>query len=110
MLEKTNRFNLLYDFYEPLLTDKQKRYLEDYYVHDCSLGEIAEAHNVSRQAVYEQLKRAEALLEAYEEKLGLLRKHQERLGLIARLRALLEAQGCLGAEAERLLAQLAEAD
>lgn len=32
-LEKTNRINRLFDFYEPLLTEKQQMFLK-YYFHD----------------------------------------------------------------------------
>ncbi|RYM07206.1 putative DNA-binding protein [Sporolactobacillus sp. THM7-7] len=86
MLEKIIRVNALYDFYQPLLTDKQQEYLNLYYLNDFSLGEIAERCHVSRQAVYDNLKRAESTLETFEDKLGLYRKYQARLALIAELR------------------------
>jgi len=73
-LEKLFRINNLYDFYGRLLTDHQKRFVELYYGQDLSLGEIAENYNVSRQAVYDTLKRAEQLLFGYEDKLGLVAK------------------------------------
>ena len=44
-----------------------------YYLDDYSLGEIAEEYDVSRQAVYDNIKRTEAMLEEYEEKLYYLR-------------------------------------
>ena len=75
-LEKTNRINLLFDFYGPLLTDKQRLFLKYHYLHDYSLGEIAADFAISRQAVYEHLKRAEQMLESYEERLGLLKRHE----------------------------------
>lgn len=74
MLEKTTRMNYLFDFYQSLLTPKQKSYMSLYYLDDFSLGEIAEEFEVSRQAVYDNIKRTEAMLEEYEEKLGLLNK------------------------------------
>ncbi|RYL95366.1 putative DNA-binding protein [Sporolactobacillus sp. THM7-4] len=86
MLEKIIRVNALYDFYQPLLTPRQQEYLDLYYLNDFSLGEIAERCHVSRQAVYDNLKRAESALEAFEEKLGLFRKYQARLELISELR------------------------
>lgn len=86
MLEKILRVNALYDFYQPLLTPKQQEYLDLYYLNDYSLGEIAERCSVSRQAVYDNLKRAESTLEALEEKLGLFRKYQARQVLIAAIR------------------------
>ena len=78
MLDKTTRVNLLYDFYAPLLTEKQKEYMELYYLEDYSLGEVAEVKNVSRQAVYDNIKRTENVLEAYEEKLLLYEKFNKR--------------------------------
>ncbi|CAH1203079.1 hypothetical protein PAECIP111891_02223 [Paenibacillus allorhizoplanae] len=81
MLEKTNRINLLFDFYEALLTDKQRTFLELYFHDDYSLGEIAENFTISRQAVYEHIKRAELTLQEYESKLKLLHKHEQRMKL-----------------------------
>ena len=70
-IAKTNRINALFEFYEPLLTKKQMEYLAQYYRDDFSLGEIAENYNVSRQAVYDNIKRTEKILEEYESKLQL---------------------------------------
>jgi uncharacterized protein len=84
-LEKTNRINLLFDFYAPLLTEKQRTFLS-YYVHDdFSLGEIAAEFAISRQAVYEHIKRAEMTLEEYEGKLQLLGKHERRVALFQQI-------------------------
>ena len=57
-----------------------------YYLEDFSLGEIAEENHVSRQAVYDNIKRTEAMLEEYEEKLSLFVKFQERSKLIKEIR------------------------
>ncbi len=84
-LEKTQRINLLLDCYGDLLTAKQQQYLKYYYQEDYSLSEIAEILAVSRNAVYDNLKKAIKSLEKYEEKLGLMKKHQERLDLIQRI-------------------------
>ncbi|MBO0476732.1 putative DNA-binding protein [Vagococcus sp. DIV0080] len=70
-IEKTNRMNALFEFYSTLLTEKQMNYIELYYGDDLSLGEIAEEYGVSRQAVYDNIKRTEKLLETYEKKLHL---------------------------------------
>lgn len=79
MLQKTVRLNGLYDIYHPLLTPKQRDYLQFYYLEDYSLAEIAEYFQVSRQAVYDNIKRTESILENYEEKLQLYEKRKERL-------------------------------
>ena len=89
MLEKTTRMNYLYDFYYSLLTQKQQSYMSLYYLDDYSLGEIAEEYDISRQAVYDNIKRTEAMLEAYEEKLGLFQKFQERGKLFTHVKELL---------------------
>ncbi|MCP8616549.1 putative DNA-binding protein [Salirhabdus salicampi] len=90
MLEKTTRINYLFDFYQQLLTAKQSNYMEMYYLEDYSLGEIAESFNVSRQAVYDNIRRTETMLEEYEEKLLLYEKFQQRKFHIRQLRAKLE--------------------
>lgn len=84
-LEKKQRVNLLMDCYIDLLTDKQKDYLMLYYEEDLSLAEIAEDLNVSRNAVFDNLKRAVNLLEDYENKLHLLEKHIQRMELIGKI-------------------------
>lgn len=73
-MEKIAWINMLFDFYGQLLTDKQQKFVELYFGHDLSLGEIAENFSVSRQAVHDTLKRAEYLLNDYENKLGLVGK------------------------------------
>lgn len=85
MLEKTTRVNLLYDFYHGLLTEKQRLYTELYYVDDLSLSEIAEQYQVTRQAVFDNVKRAEQLLDHFEEKLQLMRKHLAREKMLEEL-------------------------
>ncbi|MGM0851577.1 MAG: putative DNA-binding protein [Bacillota bacterium] len=90
MLEKTTRMNYLYDFYQSLLTPKQSSYMSLYYLDDFSLGEIAEEYNVSRQAVYDNIKRTEAMIEEYEEKLLLFKKFQERNEILDQLRQKIE--------------------
>lgn len=70
-IEKTDRVNVLFEFYSTLLTEKQMNYVELYYADDLSLGEISEEFGVSRQAVYDNIKRTEKILENYEKKLHL---------------------------------------
>jgi predicted DNA-binding protein YlxM (UPF0122 family) len=45
-----------------------------YYNNDLSLSEISEQQGISRQGVYDTLKRAEKTLFEYEDKLGLLNR------------------------------------
>ncbi|WP_427171655.1 hypothetical protein KST23_03150 [Fusobacterium nucleatum] len=60
--------NLL-EIYSSLLSEKQREYLEDHFENDLSLSEIAKNNNVSRQAIYDNIKRGVALLYDYEDKL-----------------------------------------
>ncbi|MQS75075.1 YlxM family DNA-binding protein [Companilactobacillus halodurans] len=76
-IDETTRVNLLYNFYQSLLTKKQSRYMDLYYVEDFSLSEIAEQLEVSRQAVLDNLHRSVNLLESFEKELGLVEKTQE---------------------------------
>ncbi len=85
-IEKTMRMNALFDFYQSLLTPKQQEYIKLYYLDDFSLGEIADTYEVSRQAVYDNIKRTEVMLEQYEEKLLMFKKYQERKDIILRLK------------------------
>lgn len=77
MLQKILRIGLLFDFYGALLTGKQQQCLEMHYIHDLSLSEIGSELGVSRQAVYDILKRAEQTLEEYEAKLKLVNRYQQ---------------------------------
>ena len=65
---------LLFDYYGRMLTDKQKEYLDLRYNQDLSLGEIAEIMCVSRQAVFDNLTRTEALLHRMEENIGCVKR------------------------------------
>ena len=77
-LVKTLRMNYLCDFYQSLLTNKQRNYLELFYLEDYSLSEIADTFNVSRQAVYDNIRRTGDLVEDYEKKLELYQKFEQR--------------------------------
>lgn len=74
MFEKVIEIGYLFDFYGNLLSEKQYTAIELYYIHDLSLSEISEVLDISRQGVFDTLKRAESKLYSYEEKLGLVDK------------------------------------
>lgn len=63
-----------------------------YYLDDYSLGEIADEYDISRQAVYDNIKRTEAMLEEYEMKLLLFQKFQERTMWIAKMKELIDTE------------------
>lgn len=77
-LEKLVEIGLLFEQYKMLLTDKQREIVSLYYNEDYSLGEISENLSVSRQGIYDTLKRSEKILKDYEAKLGLVKKSKER--------------------------------
>lgn len=88
-LVKTTRINFLFDFYQSLLTDKQRTYMKLYYLEDLSLGEIADEFGISRQAVYDNVRRTETMLEDYEVKLDLFSKFQQRMEIIEGMESLI---------------------
>ena len=110
LIEKTTRMNFLFDFYQALLTDKQRSYMELYYLDDLSLGEIAESYKVSRQAVYDNIRRTEAMLEEYEDKLNLFEKFQQRQQVIDELSKLIVDGSATTEQQLALLEQLKESD
>lgn len=109
MLEKTTRINLMYDFYEPMLTEKQRTVMELYYHEDWSLSEISDHLSISRQAVYETVKRSQTALEMFESRLQLVEKHRRRNELAALIRAA-TANTPVEKEVAHLLDQMVELD
>ena len=69
ILDKFVEIANLFEIYSSLLSEKQKEYLENHFENDLSLSEIAKNNNVSRQAIYDNIKRGIALLYDYEDKL-----------------------------------------
>ena len=74
----------LYDIYGALLTKKQQECLHLHLYDDFSLSEIGEELGISRQAVYDNIHRAEKAMKEYEAKLGLAARYRvERAELLA---------------------------
>lgn len=85
---------LLFDTYGGMLTEKQREYLDMRYNQDMSLGEIAQMQGVSRQAVFDNLTRTEALLHKMEENIGCVRRDRAASVAISRMeRALAALEG-----------------
>lgn len=80
-MEERNYLIILYDFYGELLSDKQRECFEDYYFSNLSLGEISENMNLSRNAIYKNIKSSEDKLYFYESKLNLC-KNRDKLNEI----------------------------
>ncbi|MCR2820748.1 putative DNA-binding protein [Lederbergia panacisoli] len=110
MLEKTTRMNYLIDFYQALLTPKQRSYMSLYYLDDLSLGEIADEYEVSRQAVYDNIKRTEAMLEEYEDKLRLFQRFLARGKIIEQMEECMAVGKLDSPKLEQFLVLLKELD
>ena len=96
---------LLLDYYGGMLTDKQRDCFDMRYNQDLSLGEIAEALGVSRQAVNDNLTRTEALLRRMEENIGCVKR--DRLVRKA-AREILEAAAVLDTSSDPGVSALAQ--
>ena len=77
MEDNTLRRSMLFDFYGDLLTEKQREYYDLHYNEDLSLGEIAEQSGISRQGVWDIIRRADKILVETEEKTGLVNRFQQ---------------------------------
>ena len=77
LVASSAEYSILFDFYGNLLGDRQKDIFALYHEDNLSLTEIAKDLGISRQAVHEALKKAEATLKETEKKLALLRKNEE---------------------------------
>lgn len=73
-VEKFLYLNKLFDVYKELLTDKQKNILSMYIEEDLSLGEIGKELGISRQGVYDSIKKSEQILYSMEDKIGYLKR------------------------------------
>ena len=81
-MEKFVVITYLFDFYQELLTEKQKELVKEYYFEDLSLSEMSERHEISRQSAFDTIKKAEQKMLDYESKLGLFVKYQKEQSLL----------------------------
>ena len=103
--------SMLLDFYGELLTERQRSCYELHVNEDLSLSEIAEQCGISRQGVWDNIRRAEQALREIEEKTGLVRRFTElRQGLASIERQVGEIEknssGELRQTAQRILREL----
>ena len=78
--------NLLLDHYGSLLTSHQLEILNEYYLEDLSMQEIAEIHDISKSAVSDIISRSYEQLCGYEEKLMLIKKAESLDRLIDKMK------------------------
>ena len=86
--------NLLFDFYGPMLTEKQAACFTMRFIEDCSLTEIAQELNISPQAVVDFINRAVGRLERSEKQLGLVQKFFEQQSMAQDIMAELDELEC----------------
>ncbi len=87
-MDELYTIGLLLDFYGQMVTKRQYDILDLHYNSDYSLGEIAQELNISRQGVFDNIKRGKAALFEIEKKLGLLvrfNKQKEKASEILKL-------------------------
>ena len=108
-MEDRRRQSLLLDFYGELLTEKQRGCYDLHINEDLSLSEIAEQLGISRQGVWDNIRRAEKTLTEIEDKTGLIARFEETRAALDDIAARLDtlAEKTEG-EARRLTAALAE--
>lgn len=89
-IEKNVYRGLLYDFYGELLTEHQKKIYSDHVIDDLSYTEIGTNEGISRQAVFDLVKRCDSILKDYENKLKLVAKFLETNERISRIHEISE--------------------
>ena len=87
-LDRIVELSLLFDFYGELLKDHKKHIFEDYILNDLSLSEIASEQGISRQGVYDLVKRCSKELMEYEEKLKLVEKFEHTKAMVNEIKEL----------------------
>ena len=87
-IKKTVRYNSLLHIYGGLLSKTQYTFADAYFSYDLSLSEIAEAHDVSRSAVEDAIKKALKKLDEYEKNLKVLANNEQILSLIEKAKDL----------------------
>ena len=71
-----------------------------------SLGEIAEEMHISRQAVHDNIERAKASMEGYEQKLHLIEQYLLRRKIVKQIREELVSAAITSESIQSLLTQL----
>ena len=87
-MERIVEQTLLYDFYGELLTEHQKHIYEAVVFDDMSYTEIAQESGVSRQGIFDLIKRCNNILQGYEDKLHLVEKFLQNKNYATRIREL----------------------
>ena len=95
-IEERVELSNLYYFYGALLKENCQRMFETCILDDYGYTEIAEEEGISRQGVYDAIKRASKQLREYEQKLGLVARFQRHKAQVKQVQKELEAKGLSG--------------
>ncbi|MCL2224192.1 MAG: hypothetical protein FWB96_04395 [Defluviitaleaceae bacterium] len=113
--ETRQQKNLRFDFYEALLTAKQREVFTMHYMEDNSLAEIGAYMEITPQAVADMLKRVNGRLNHYDKLLGLVEKSENQQAFASKINLALDdlesnphttERGAIIAQIRRLLNSL----
>ncbi len=76
--QNKNKYISLFDFYQRLLTKKQRDYFTLHFIEDYSLSEIANLKSVSRNAIYDSIDKIITIMNKLENELHLYLKNSLR--------------------------------
>lgn len=106
---KNLKISYLLDFYGKLFSEKQQEILEMYFQEDMSLSEIADITGITRQGVYDNIKRCEKEILSLESKLNLMNRFYEISSFLDMLDAKLSSEGGLShIDAEKIKETISE--
>jgi hypothetical protein len=88
--EARQKKNLLFDFYENLLTPRQREVFTMHFMEDNSLVEIGDALGITPQAVADILKRTVGRLNHYDKILNLAEKFETQKNSATRIKLILD--------------------
>ena len=112
--ERKWELSLRFDFYGPLIKENHRKIFEDYIQNDLSLGELSKEYGMTRQGIYDVVRRTSDKLDQFEEELKLIEKFslaKEKLADIDQKMRYMEqkiSDSSLSNEMERLLDQMKE--
>ena len=115
LAEARQQKNLLFDFYESLLTAKQREVFTMHYMEDNSLAEIGDYMGITPQAVADMLKRVNGRLNHYDKLLCMAEKFKNQQALASKINLALNdleqnpetsERGAIIAQIRRLLKNL----
>ena len=87
-LAEVFELSMLYDFYGELLSDSSKKFFEGYVLDDMTLAEMSEETGISRQGIYDNIKRTIDKLHSYEDKLHLVKKYGQVADHVSKIKEL----------------------